>query len=132
MDARHVSELKWRHAQDTESHFALKEGLDPTSLAEAGWAVVFAHDADPAVREALLPLLELRRKQACARNERLYRECSGANGYRPEETKQAFLARQGAGPGAVDPEKFPYYVLLVGDPEKIPGGRSIRGRAHSL
>ncbi len=108
--------------------FPLKEGEDPDDLSQAGWAIVFpfarkgseaaAHQA--AVREALGPLLALRRSQATRRDDRRYRECVGPDAYRPGETKQQFLTRMGAGPGAVDPEKFPYYVLLVASPEEIP------------
>jgi hypothetical protein len=108
--------------------FPLKEGEDPDDLSQAGWAIVFAfarkgseaasHQA--AIREALGPLLALRRAQATRRDDRRYRECVGPDAYRPGETKQQFLARMGAGPGAVDPQKFPYYVLLVASPEEIP------------
>jgi len=108
--------------------FPLKEGEDPDDLSQAGWAVVFpfarkgseaaAHQA--AVREALGPLLALRRSQAARHDDRRYRECVGPDAYRPGETKQQFLTRMGAGPGAVDPAKFPYYVLLVASPEEIP------------
>jgi hypothetical protein len=108
--------------------YPLKEGEDPNDLSQAGWAVVFAfarkgseaatHQA--AIREALGPLLALRRSQAARRDDRRYRECVGPDAYRPGETKQQFLTRMGAGPGAVDPQKFPYYVLLVASPEEIP------------
>lgn len=108
--------------------YPLKEGEDPDDLSQAGWAVVFAlarkgseaatHQV--AIREALGPLLALRRSQAARRDDRRYRECVGPDAYRPGETKQQFLTRMGAGPGAVDPGKFPYYVLLVASPEEIP------------
>jgi hypothetical protein len=66
--------------------------------------------------EALRPLLALRRSQAGDR----YREYTGEHAYRPDETKSGFLARHRMGPGPADPDKVPYYLLLVGDPEAIP------------
>lgn len=95
-------------------------GNDPRDVSQSGWGVIFpagaGSDHSAAVREALSPLLELRRSQAGE----LYREFYGAEGYRPGETKNAFLARQGAGPGLVWPEKVPYYLLLAGSPRQIP------------
>lgn len=91
---------------------APREGIDPRSLASAGWAVVFPEGCDPAIREALAPLLDRRREQAGDR----YREIQG---FRPEETVWDLLERCGASPGAADPERLPYYVLLVGSPEEI-------------
>jgi hypothetical protein len=98
-----------------EQHLALLEGVSPTDLASAGWVVVFAAGADPAIRTALEPLLALRREQAGTR----FRIIDGANGYRAGETGTAFLERVGGG-RIVDPEKLPYYVLIVGSPDAIP------------
>ena len=52
--------------------------------------------------------------------ERYYREFCWSRRISPRESKQAFLARHGAGPGPADPDKVPYYLLIVGDPETIP------------
>jgi hypothetical protein len=68
-----------------------------------------------AIQEALWPLLERRRAQAGD----LFRVYAD-DGYRPGESKSAFLARHGMGPGPADPFKMPYYLLLVGGPEEIP------------
>jgi hypothetical protein len=116
VDPEHLRELRERHWAASEAFLGVKEGVDPTDLAQSGWGVVFAPDTDPAVREALTPLLEHRRAQAGP----YFREFSGADAYRPGESKQDFLARHGAGPGAVDPTRVPYYLMLVGSPVAIP------------
>ena len=119
-DPQHLSELKWRYSQATEGHYGVKEGVDPKKLEETGWGVIFACDADPAIREALSELLTHRQKQATQKKEKRYKEYSGPDGYQPDESKTDFLGRHGAGPGAVDPDNVPYYLLIVSDPETIP------------
>ncbi len=93
--------------------------VDPRDLASAGWGVIFPRDADPAVREALAELLAWRREWASRRDERHYRELAGGQGVRLEESKDDYLARLGIGPGTADPQRLPYYLLLVGGPEVI-------------
>lgn len=107
-----LNELKQR----LQSHWRVMEGVDPNDLAQSGWGLVMAYDADPAIQEALSELLTHRQNQAGGR----YHAYVGAEGYRPGESKNKFLARHGAGPGAVDPDVVPYYLLIAGDPETIP------------
>lgn len=104
----------------SEGHLGVRRGVDANSLSDAGWGVIFPHDADPEIREALAPLLNLRRSQATARNARRYCEYTGSNGYRPDLSKAEFLASNNMGPGLADPDRVPYYLLLVGDPAQIP------------
>ncbi|MEM6453790.1 MAG: hypothetical protein AAF772_01720 [Acidobacteriota bacterium] len=98
----------------------LREGLDPRRLADAGWGVIFAANADADVAEALEPLLRHRQRQAGAHRAHRFRALSGRDGYRAGESKLRFLARHGVGSGPVDPDQMPFYLLLVGDPEAIP------------
>jgi hypothetical protein len=120
LDADEVARLRTRAEAGIDVLGAIA-GVDTGDLAEAGWAVVFAEDADPVVREALEPLLRARRDEAAARKAGRYRELAGRDGYRHGETTGQFLLRQGIDPGApANPDVFPYYVLLVGGPEEIP------------
>jgi len=92
-------------------------GAGRGSVSEVGWAVVFADD-DPdrdAIRTALSPLLKHRQTQTRHRFSR------GEFAVGAEETAQSFLARHGAmtQPSA-SAESMPYYLLIVGSPERIP------------
>ena len=122
VDRARIRELQaWVARGEGKARRGLKEGLDPCKLDEAGWGGDLAGAADPKpMREALAPLLDLRRAQAGARQESFFREFVGDDGYRAGESKVEFLARHGAGPGPADPARVPYYLLLVGDPEAIP------------
>ena len=102
-------------------HMAAKEGTDYLDLSSAGWGVIFPYDAGDEIIEALRPLLEWRKAQAGD----LYKEYTGPEGYRYKpadnmyESKNDWLVRHGMGPGPADPEKVPYYLMLVGDPDTI-------------
>ena len=122
-----LADLQNKSRQARGVNFRVVEGVDANDLAQAGWAAVFPAVADgsdaaarqAAVRDALAPLLTHRRAQASAGGD-LYHEYAGELGYRAGETKQQYLARLGAGPGPVRPQKVPYYLLLVATPEEIP------------
>jgi hypothetical protein len=89
--------------------------------------VIFAYGADPAVKEALSPLLKPREKQATTRQP-LYRVFEGVDAYRDGESKNDYLKRlphsvgggKGVGPGPCNPRRIPYYLLIVGCPQDIP------------
>jgi len=114
-DPRQTAEVTAWREEMTRTHLGLREGFDARDLASSGWGVVFPPNASPAIREALAPLVEHRRSQAAARAERRFRAIE----YRGE-SKTDFLRGLGAGPGPADPDRVPYYLLLVGTPEEIP------------
>ena len=63
----------------------------------------------------LQPLLDHRQQQAGD----LYKRFEGPSGQRLNESKDRFLARNGIGPGTVVPAKVPYYLLVVGSPDRV-------------
>jgi hypothetical protein len=113
--------LRRKYERATRSDEALAVG-DPKNLAEAGWGVIFAGD-DPQSEEihaALKPLIDIRRRQASAKDSTFFREYRGGDGVQLGETKQDFLTRHGVAAGMpADPAFMPYYLLIVGDPERI-------------
>ena len=92
---------------------------DPMDLRETGWAVLFASNADPLIREGLQPLLDLRRKQV--QDERLFQIFEGHEGAFPEQPADNWARQRGVSlTTAVDPRKgVPYYLLIVGSPQQI-------------
>jgi hypothetical protein len=126
-----IAQLQWEGWQPPPTwllNWAKKHGADdpkrqpvltvekPWDLAETGWCVVFAPDLDSRVRSALEELLEHRRQQANRNHSHYYKELK----YQGESTYK-FVKNHGGHPGMMaDPDHFPYYVLLVGDPKSIP------------
>ena len=113
---RDRAEVLDRSERSASDHLAISD-IDPNNLEEAGWCVLFAKDADPAIKTALEPLLKLREQQA----KRLFKVFEGLSGFLPGDDARKWIERQGAGFANVDPENgVPLYVLIVGSPEKIP------------
>jgi hypothetical protein len=121
-----TSQLRWRNNAVHQSHLAVVETVeDPQDLAQAGWGVIFPSGMPKveldSLRSALKPLLDRRQSQAGQANPVRYKEYSGADGYRQEDTAFTWLPRHGRSPGsAADPDVVPYYLLIVGSPEAIP------------
>ena len=90
----------------------LRYGISSHELSEAGWGLVLPENADPAIRDALEPLLRLRRAQAGER----YRELV----YLPDESSLDFRQRLRMAHGRVDPRQMPWYLLMVASPREIP------------
>jgi hypothetical protein len=112
-----LSELRAKAQQKQTASFGVVEGIEPDKLDQAGWGIIFAHDADPQIKEALSPLIQWREKTTKG----LFQVYDDQRGHRPNESKSNFLKRVGKkGPGPVDPKKVPYYLLIVGDPNRIP------------
>ena len=113
VDGQRVSWLKriWEVLQ--RPFLGLPLDVDPTDVARAGWAVVFAPGTPPEVRRALEPLLAHRRNRVPPDRCKVLE-------YRPGEGLNDWLGRYGSHSGAVVPTKVPYYLMLVGDPSAIP------------
>jgi hypothetical protein len=93
--------------------------IDPNNLAEAGWGIIFAADADPSVRKALLPLIEHRSRNV--RSDRLFRIFEASKGYQRNDTVRSWLAKNNVSLAVVDPEQgMPLYLTIVGPPTAIP------------
>lgn len=108
--------VKQLNRQFKTNHRGVIYGVDPSNLAEAGWAVIFAAETEPEIKEALAPLLRVRQAQAGSLAPERYRELT----YQEGETGAEFLDRHQVCWGPADPDQMPYYLLLVGGPEAIP------------
>lgn len=93
---------------------------DATDLTQTGWGVLFASDADPAIEEALKPLIEWRQSQVGS--EKLCKVFRGNKGVMPKQTAGSWAFAKGVTLVApVSPRKgVPYYLMVVGSPERIP------------
>ena len=123
-----LRDAKIRKLQAENAHFGVSEDIDNTDLAQTGWGVIFPaslpQKSADAIKDALKPLLDLRKKQASANDPNFYREFIGPDlGYQNGESKNDFLKRFGRTPGPANPAEgkgVPYYLMIVGSPETIP------------
>ena len=97
-----------------EAILGVIEGVDPLDPADARWGVVFHPDTPADVRAALQPLIRHRAAQ-CGYADPQQAVLEARRG----EDPYAFRLRHGQGHGDVDPQKLPYYLLLVGPPTQL-------------
>jgi Peptidase family C25 len=100
--------------QKRQPAFKLPFTLDLTDITKVGWAIAFHQDEDETIKQALAPLIEHRRQQI--NNDKILKILE----YRSNEEVADWLIRHGVTDSNVIPTKVPYYILLVGSPEKIP------------
>jgi hypothetical protein len=84
---------------------------DLDELSEVGWGILYADDEDPRVLDALQPLLDQRREEAGT----LFRKTPYAG-----ESVEQFSRFLRLAPGPADPVRLPFYLLIVGGPDRIP------------
>jgi hypothetical protein len=97
----------------SQPHLGLPHDVDPAVVAQAGWAIVFHEHESDAVKTALEPLIAHRRTRVPA-------DRCHVLSYQTGQTRASWLAANGAAAGSVLPTKVPYYLLLVGGPERFP------------
>jgi hypothetical protein len=96
----------------TKPHLGLPHDVDPANVAQAGWAIVFHEHESDAVKIALEPLIAHRRTRVPADR------CHVLT-YQTGQTRASWLAANGAAAGSVLPTRVPYYLLLIGGPERF-------------
>ncbi|MGA9768603.1 MAG: C25 family cysteine peptidase [Blastocatellia bacterium] len=101
----------WRTT--SEPHLGLPFPRNPEFVEQAGWGIVFHKDEDAAVKAALEPLIEHRRKQI--KDSSIVKILE----YKDESVND-WLAGYGVGRGSIYPDRVPYYLLIIGSPQKIP------------
>ncbi len=99
-------------AGDNDIRRELPTDVDRHDLSQTGWGVIFPSEGYHRVSRLLEPFLKLREQQAGQRFRRFT--------YKSGESGQSFLASRGETLGTIKPSKVPYYLLIVGGPEKIP------------
>jgi Peptidase family C25 len=92
-----------------QKHLGLPYDVDSLNVDDAGWAVVYATDEAPEVRTRVADLVDHRRGPRTKELE-----------YRPGESVPDWLTRHRVSRGNVDPDHVPFYLLLIGSPERIP------------
>jgi hypothetical protein len=120
----HLGALKNRKFGTEASFKVLPEYGDGSQVKRVGWGIIFPAGADPDqvddILEALDGLVQFRKKEA-GKYFKIFRDKDGHRWKNDKaETKDEFLKRHGTSVGPVDPNKVPFYLLIVADPQSIP------------
>src|SRR5262249_51186609 len=107
-------------SQRPRAMLGVTANVDPKDLEQSGWGVLFASDADPAIKDRLKPLLDWRQQQV--QSDTLFRVFEGQDGVRPGQRVSAWAQSKGVTLAApVQPRNgVPFYLLIVGSPTRIP------------
>ncbi|MGE6759024.1 C25 family cysteine peptidase [Corallococcus interemptor] len=105
---------KWLRFNPTRLPLDIAFDINRNDYTQAGWGVVFAEATPDKVRKALEPLIAHRHSRV-TESDRAH-----VLAYKAGETADQFLERHGAILGDIEPDRVPYYLLLVGGPEAIP------------
>lgn len=112
--------VKRRQAKSGQEVLGLPQGVDPSDFWDTGWAIVFHKDEDAEVKKALRPLFDHRLKMIrddfqADDADKIVKWIDSYNG----EGAREWLVKNKADFATVEPTCMPYYILLVGSPEKI-------------
>jgi peptidase C25-like protein len=112
-DRKSLDLLRALHQRSSRPHLG-PPGMKMEDVKQAGWGVIFHTQEEQAVRDAMMPLIEHRRRRIG--NDVIVKVLD----YRDDETYREWLRRHRVGIGVIEPEKVPFYLLLVGSPDRIP------------
>lgn len=118
-DKKYKNWFKNKHQKLTTPSFGIPEWIqrDVNNLNKTGWSIVFHEQEDEAVKKALEPLIEHRRKQIDNdKKDKIIKILD----YKKDEEIAEWLVRHEMTAGNFDAEKVPYYILLIGSPVQIP------------
>ncbi|MEM1207257.1 MAG: hypothetical protein AAGN66_28745 [Acidobacteriota bacterium] len=97
-------------------HRGLPSDVDPHALAETGWGIVCALEEEQ--RGVLWQLQELTDFRSDEAKDRYFFQIYDGD---PRKPASGFIYETlEEAPGIIDPDKVPYYILIVGSPEQIP------------
>jgi hypothetical protein len=120
----HLSDLKARAHNDLDGRRATRYDVDLKDLRKTGWGIILHEQADRGILVELKSLLDRRRDQVMAKGKipaDRFRGSADPLIYKEGESAHDFLVRYKVMPGGpADPDRLPYYLLLIGGPERIP------------